>query len=84
MGYGAPGRATPSSTTAGSVPTSSEYTVDRNPYKQGKYTTRDPHSDLRARANRGDEAGLILMLPVEPEGEIGMQLAHTREWGATR
>ncbi|CAM5282719.1 hypothetical protein STENM223S_11451 [Streptomyces tendae] len=64
-------RATPCSTTAASGPTCCAYTVDRNPYKHGRFTpgTRIPIlSPERIAADRPD---YVLVLPVEPAGRAG-------------
>jgi hypothetical protein len=56
--------------------------VDRNPYKQGKFTpgTRIPilHPD-QIRATRPD---YVFVLPWNLANEILSQLAYVREWGA--
>ncbi|HLY53779.1 MAG TPA: methyltransferase C-terminal domain-containing protein, partial [Steroidobacteraceae bacterium] len=58
-----------------------DYTVDRNPYKQGKYTpgTHIPICDPeRIRTTRPD---YILILPWNLSAEITSQMAYVREWG---
>jgi hypothetical protein len=57
-------------------------TVDRNPYKHGRYTpgTRIPiHPVERIDKDRPD---VIVVLPWNLETEITAQLAHVGEWGA--
>jgi hypothetical protein len=59
-----------------------EYTVDRNPYKHGKYTpgTRIPiYAPERIDETRPD---VILVLPWNLAPEISRQLAYTADWGA--
>jgi hypothetical protein len=58
-----------------------DYTVDRNPYKQGKLLpgTRIPiHSPDRIRETRPD---YLLILPWNFKQEIIAQMGCIREWG---
>ncbi len=59
-----------------------DFTVDRNPYKQGQFLpgTHIPikHPDALEQA-RPD---FILILPWNLKDEIAAQLSYTREWGA--
>ena len=58
-----------------------DYTVDRNPYKHGRFTpgTHIPiHPPERLAETRPD---YILILPWNLKDEIIEQLAYTREWG---
>ena len=56
-----------------------DYTVDRNPYKQGRYLpgTHILHPD-RLRETRPD---YVLILPWNLADEIVRQLGFVREWG---
>ena len=59
-----------------------EYTVDRNPYKQGLFLpgTHIPiHRPERLAQTRPD---YILILPWNLKAEITAQLEYAREWGA--
>jgi C-methyltransferase C-terminal domain len=59
-----------------------EYTVDRNPYKHGRFLpgTHIPiHAPDRLAQTRPD---YILILPWNLKSEITAQLQYTREWGA--
>ena len=59
-----------------------EFTVDRNPYKHGRFLpgTHTPiHPVDRIRERKPD---YILILPWNLKDEILAQLAYTREWGA--
>jgi len=59
-----------------------DYTVDRNPYKHGRFTpgTRIPiHDPSRLAETRPD---VILILPWNLRDEISRQLEYTRQWGA--
>jgi SAM-dependent methyltransferase len=80
-GYGAPGKGNTLLNYCGIREDFLDYTVDRNPYKQGKYTpgTRIPilHPD-RIRQTKPD---YILILPWNLKDEVMSQLSYVREWG---
>jgi SAM-dependent methyltransferase len=81
VGYGAPGKGNTLLNYCGIRTDFLDYTVDRNPYKQGKYTpgTRIPIYDPeRIRQTRPD---YILILPWNLREEIMCQMAFVREWG---
>ena len=81
-GYGAPGKGNTLLNYCGIRTDFLDYTVDRNPYKQGRYTpgTHIPiHPPERLAETRPD---YILILPWNLKDEIIEQLAYTREWGA--
>jgi SAM-dependent methyltransferase len=81
-GYGAPGKGNTLLNYCGIRTDFIDYTVDRNPYKHGKYTpgTHIPiyHPDKIAET-RPD---YIFILPWNLQNEIMHQLAYVREWGA--
>jgi SAM-dependent methyltransferase len=81
-GYGAPGKGNTLLNYCGIRTDLIEFTVDRNPYKQGQYLpgTRIPIRHPEAL----DEArpDFILILPWNLKDEIVAQLAHARDWGA--
>lgn len=82
VGYGAPGKGTTLLNYCGIRTDFLDYTVDRNPYKQGKYTpgTHIPiHPPERIAETQPDA---ILVLPWNLAREIGDQLAYTAAWGA--
>nr|MBA2707975.1 SAM-dependent methyltransferase [Gemmatimonadaceae bacterium] len=82
VGYGAPGKATTLLNFCGIRTDLLEYTVDRNPYKQGTYTpgTRIPvHPVERIAETRPD---YVLVLPWNLIDEISSQLSYVAEWGA--
>jgi SAM-dependent methyltransferase len=82
VGYGAPGKASTLLNYCGIHTDLLDYTVDRNPYKQGKYTpgTHIPiHPPERISETRPDA---ILVLPWNLVSEISAQLAYTAAWGA--
>jgi len=81
-GYGAPGKGNTLLNYCGIRTDLLDYTVDRNPYKHGRFTpgTRIPiHDPARLAETRPD---VILILPWNLREEIARQLAFTREWGA--
>jgi len=83
VGYGAPGKGNTLLNYCGIRTDLLDYTVDRNPYKHGRFTpgTRIPiHDPSRIAETRPD---VILILPWNLADEIGRQLAYTREWGAS-
>ncbi|KAA1373107.1 class I SAM-dependent methyltransferase [Aeromicrobium fastidiosum] len=81
VGYGAPGKGNTLLNYCGIRSDLLEYTVDRNPYKHGRFTpgTRIPiHAPERIAADRPD---VVLVLPWNLETEIAAQLSYVREWG---
>ena len=81
-GYGAPGKGNTLLNYCGIRTDFMDYTVDRNPYKHGKYTpgTHIPiyHPD-QIRETRPD---YIFILPWNLQNEIMQQLTYVRDWGA--
>ncbi|HET6328428.1 MAG TPA: class I SAM-dependent methyltransferase [Planctomycetaceae bacterium] len=81
VGYGAPGKGNTLLNYCGVRSDLLDYTVDRNPYKQGKFLpgTHIPidHPD-RIQETRPD---YVLILPWNLKHEIKQQLASIREWG---
>jgi hypothetical protein len=82
VGYGAPGKGNTLLNYCGIRQDFVEFTVDRNPYKQGKFLP-GTHIPIHA-PERLDEArpDYILILPWNFKDEIMKQLAHSRDWGA--
>jgi hypothetical protein len=82
VGYGAPGKGNTLLNYCGIRTDFVEFTVDKNPYKQGKFLP-GTHIPIHAPA-RIDEVkpDYILILPWNFKDEIMTQLAHTRSWGA--
>jgi SAM-dependent methyltransferase len=81
VGYGAPGKSATLLNYCGIRTDFLDYTVDRNPYKQGHYTpgTRIPILDpSEIRKTRPD---YVLVLPWNLIEEIAQQHAYIREWG---
>jgi len=82
VGYGVPGKGNTLLNYCGIRTDFLEYMVDRNPYKQGKYTpgTRIPiHPPERIAETQPD---YILIMPWNLREEIMRQLAYVRGWGA--
>lgn len=81
VGYGAPGKGNTLLNYCGIRSDLIEYTVDRNPYKQGMFTpgTRIPvHDPAMIEKDRPD---VVVVLPWNLEEEITGQLSHIAEWG---
>lgn len=80
-GYGAPGKGNTLLNYCGVRRDLLQYTVDRNPYKQGKFLpgTHIPiYSPERIAETRPD---YVLILPWNLKDEIIGQLSYIREWG---
>lgn len=81
VGYGTPGKGNTLLNYCGIRQDFLDYTVDRNPYKHGKYTpgTRIPiYSPDRIKETRPD---YLLILPWNLKEEMMAQASYIREWG---
>ncbi len=81
VGYGAPGKGNTLLNYCGVRPDLLAYTVDRNPYKHGRFTpgARIPvHAPERIAVDRPD---YVLVLPWNLRNELTAQLDYIREWG---
>ena len=81
VGYGAPGKGNTLLNYCGIRQDFLDYTVDRSPHKQGRYTpgTRLPICDPdKIRETRPD---YVFILPWNLKDEITGQMAYIREWG---
>ncbi len=81
VGYGAPGKGNTLLNYCGIRADFLDFTVDANPYKQGKFTpgTRIP---ILAPEKIGEaRPDYVLILPWNLKDEIGAQAAYIREWG---
>jgi C-methyltransferase-like protein len=81
VGYGAPGKGNTLLNYCGIRSDLLEYTVDRNPYKHGRFTpgTRIPiYEPAQIDKDRPD---VVLALPWNLEAELTEQLAYIAEWG---
>jgi hypothetical protein len=82
VGYGAPGKGNTLLNYCGIRTDFLDFTVDRNPYKQGRFLpgTHIPiHPPERIDEVKPD---FIFILPWNFKDEILAQLAHARDWGA--
>jgi hypothetical protein len=81
VGYGAPAKGNTLLNYCGIRSDLLEYTVDRNPYKQGRFTpgTRIPIHDP-AQIDK-DKPDAVVALPWNLEPELTEQLAYISEWG---
>jgi hypothetical protein len=80
-GYGAPGKGNTLLNYCGIRTDFVEYTVDRNPYKHGRFLpgTHIPiHPPERIRETRPD---YVLILPWNLKDEIMEQVSYIRTWG---
>ena len=81
VGYGAPGKGNTLLNYCGIRTDFLEYTVDRNPYKHGRFTpgTHIPiYSPEKIHETRPD---YLLILPWNVKDEIMQQMSFVREWG---
>lgn len=81
VGYGAPGKGNTLLNYCGIRTDFLDYTVDRNPYKQGKFLpgTHIPiYPPDKIKETRPD---YVLILPWNFKDEIMAQIAYIREWG---
>ena len=81
VGYGAPGKGSTLLNYCGIRSDLLEYTVDRNPYKHGRFTpgTRIPiHDPVQIDKDRPD---VVVALPWNLESELTSQLAYIGQWG---
>ncbi len=81
VGYGAPGKGNTLLNYCGIRTDFLDYTVDRNPYKQGKFTpgTHIPiHPVEKIRETKPD---YLLILPWNLKDEVIQQMGYIREWG---
>jgi hypothetical protein len=80
-GYGAPGKGNTLLSYCGIGTDFLDYTVDRNPYKQGRFLPGSHipiHPPSRIEETRPD---YVFILPWNLKDEIMRQLAHVRDWG---
>jgi SAM-dependent methyltransferase len=81
-GYGAPGKANTLLNYCGIRTDLLEYTVDRNPYKQGRFTPGTHIPILAPDAIDRTRPDYVLILPWNLTAEIVEQIGHIRDWGA--
>jgi C-methyltransferase C-terminal domain len=81
VGYGAPGKGNTLLNYCGIRSDLLDYTVDRNPYKQGKYTPGTHIPILSPDVIRDTKPDYIFILPWNLKDEITEQMSYVREWG---
>jgi len=81
-GYGAPGKGNTLLNYCGIGTDFLDFTVDRNPYKHGRYTPGMHIPILPVEALAEARPDFILILPWNLKDEIARQLHYTAEWGA--
>ena len=82
VGYGAPGKGNTLLNYCGIRQDFLDYTVDRSPYKQGRYTPGTHIPILSPDVIASTRPDYILILPWNLEQEIAAQLKFTKQWGA--
>jgi SAM-dependent methyltransferase len=80
-GYGAPGKGNTLLNYCGIYTDFIDYTVDRNPYKQGKFLPGTHIPIFAPEKIRETKPDYILILPWNLKDEILNQIAYIREWG---
>jgi len=80
-GYGAPGKGNTLLNYCGIRSDFLDYTVDRSPYKQGRYTPGTHIPILPPERIRETRPDYIFILPWNLKEEIMGQMAFVREWG---
>lgn len=81
-GYGAPGKGNTMLNYCGIRRDFVDFTVDRNPYKHGRFTPGTHIPIFPPEKIDEVKPDYIFILPWNLKDEIMEQLAHTREWGA--
>ena len=81
VGYGAPGKGNTLLNYCGIRTDFLEFTVDRNPYKQGKFLPGTHIPILPPEQLRSARPDYIFILPWNLKDEIIEQLSFVREWG---
>jgi len=83
VGYGAPGKGNTLLNYCGIRTDFLDYTVDRNPYKHGRFTPGTHIPILPPEQIAETRPDAILILPWNLAREIAEQLDYTKEWGAS-
>lgn len=81
VGYGAPGKGNTLLNYCGIRSDFLDYTVDRNPYKHGRYTAGTHIKIMPPEIIRHDRPDYIFILPWNLKKEIIQQLSFIKEWG---
>jgi hypothetical protein len=80
-GYGAPGKGNTLLNYCGIRTDFLDYTVDRNPYKHGRYTPGTHIPILKPEEIDARRPDYVFILPWNLKAEIMKQLAHIKDWG---
>ena len=83
VGYGAPGKGNTLLNHCGIRPDLLRYTVDRNPYKHGRFTPGTRIPILAPEQIAQDRPDHVLVLPWNLRDELVEQLRYVGEWGGT-
>jgi len=81
VGYGAPGKGNTLLNHCGIRPDLLAYTVDRNPYKHGRFTPGTRIPILPPERIAEDRPDFVLVLPWNLREELVGQLSYVGEWG---
>ncbi|MGW5678712.1 class I SAM-dependent methyltransferase [Streptomyces sp. NPDC003860] len=81
VGYGAPGKGNTLLNHCGIRPDLLPYTVDRNPYKHGRFTPGTRIPILPPEQISTDRPDYVLVLPWNLRDELVEQLSFVHEWG---
>jgi len=81
VGYGAPGKGNTLLNYCGIRTDFLDFTVDANPYKQGKFTPGTRIPILAPEAIVAARPDYVLILPWNLKEEISRQASYVREWG---
>ncbi len=81
VGYGAPGKGNTLLNHCGIRPDLLPYTVDRNPYKHGRFTPGTRVPILPPERIAADRPDYVLVLPWNLRAELTEQLSFVGEWG---
>ncbi|NKQ55740.1 class I SAM-dependent methyltransferase [Amycolatopsis sp. K13G38] len=81
VGYGAPGKGNTLLNHCGIRPDLLAYTVDRNPYKHGRFTPGTRIPILPPERIAADRPDYVLVLPWNLRTELTAQLSYVEEWG---
>ena len=81
VGYGAPGKGNTLLNYCGIRTDFLDFTVDANPYKQGKFTPGTRIPILAPEKLREARPDYVLILPWNLKDEISAQAAYIRDWG---
>ena len=81
VGYGAPGKGNTLLNYCGVGKDLIDYTVDRNPYKQGRFTPGTHIPIYPPERIRETQPDYLLILPWNLKSEIMQQMSFVRQWG---